>query len=84
MMVLQRFHTYIFAAFGEPNQNHVDKDLGSGANDSVAAVHNYIKQKLSHLVTSEIVIFINGESSYLHRLDTRLLKTFRRFSKHLP
>ena len=28
----------LFAAFGEPIQNHVDEDISSGATDSVAAV----------------------------------------------
>ena len=33
-----------FAAFGEPIQNHVYEDIGSGATDSVAAVHNCQKK----------------------------------------
>ena len=37
-----------FAAFGEPIQNHVYEDIGSGATDSVAAVHNYKKKILQH------------------------------------
>lgn len=39
----------LFAAFGEPIQNHVDEDISSGATDSVAAVHNYVSKRKYHI-----------------------------------
>ena len=45
-MILQRCQ--FLCSFWEPIQNHVDLDIGSGATDSVAAVHNYQKKILQH------------------------------------